>query len=101
MQTIDRDRALESEACDAARRIRLVAIKSDGELTDDNRGWFMLFNPSENEILAGEKFDLTAKDVIEIVELVESYRRLDREQKRSVQRLATRMLTRSINPGHG
>jgi hypothetical protein len=40
-------------------------------LTIDDHGKFMIIDPYTNCIVAGEKFDLDAKDVIELCRLAE------------------------------
>jgi hypothetical protein len=56
----------DTKARRAARRIGLVAKKSRWRKgTIDNRAGFMLLNPMTNFVVAGERFDLTAKDVVE------------------------------------
>lgn len=65
MQTIEKDRALESRARNAARRVGLRASKSRRMLSIDNNGGFMLLNPNSNFVVLGEKYDLSAEDVIE------------------------------------
>lgn len=62
--------ALEARARRAAKRVGLVAIKSRFALSIDNRGEFRLLDPYNNRIVAGEKFDLTAEEVIEYCKTV-------------------------------
>ena len=60
------DTAAESRARRAAKRIGLVARKSRWRADSaDNFGGFMLIDPYRNIIMDGEKFDLSAQDVIE------------------------------------
>jgi hypothetical protein len=57
--------AMEARARRAARRVGLIARKSrwrHGSL--DNFGGFMLIHGSYNYVVFGERFDLTAEDVI-------------------------------------
>ena len=57
--------ALEHRARRAAKRVGLVARKSRWRAgTIDNSGGFMLIDPLDNLIMAGERFDMTAADVI-------------------------------------
>jgi hypothetical protein len=44
----------------------LSARKSRGRLTIDNYGGFMLVNPYNNSVVSGERFDLTAQQVIDM-----------------------------------
>jgi hypothetical protein len=58
--------AAQTRARRAAKHVGLRARKSRFRLgTVDNRGGFMLLNPISNGVLAGERFDLTAEQVIE------------------------------------
>jgi hypothetical protein len=51
----------------AAQRAGLVARKSRWRAgTIDNHGGFRLIEPRDNVCIAGERFDLTAEDVIEL-----------------------------------
>jgi hypothetical protein len=61
--------ALESRARRAAERVGLAVRKSrwrrhPGSI--DNYGGFQLIDPYFNAIVAGEKFNLTAEDIIEM-----------------------------------
>jgi hypothetical protein len=57
--------AVEQRARRAARRIRLLARKSRWRRgTIDNRGGFTLIDPYRNSIVTGQRFDLTAEEVI-------------------------------------
>jgi len=59
------DEASESGARRAARKVGLVAKKSRWRRDSmDNRGGFMLIEPNRNAIVAGEKFNLSADDVV-------------------------------------
>ena len=59
------DAAMEARARRAALRAGLVARKSRWRIgTIDNYGGFMLIDGFDNNIILGEKFDLTAEDVI-------------------------------------
>jgi hypothetical protein len=56
----------ESSARRAAKRVGLLARKSQWRKNSvDNRGGFMILDPWRNVIVAGEKFDLSADDVVE------------------------------------
>jgi hypothetical protein len=58
--------ALEARARRAAHRLRLVAKKSTWRRgTIDNHGRFMLIDAYRNAVVAGERFDLSAEEVIE------------------------------------
>ena len=58
--------ALEARARRAARRIGLVAKKSTWRRDSiDNYGRFMLIDAYRNAVVAGERFDLSAEEVIE------------------------------------
>jgi hypothetical protein len=57
--------AKDARARRAAKRVGLLARRSRWRLgTVDNRGGFMLIDAFENRIVEGEKFDLSAEDVI-------------------------------------
>lgn len=57
---------LDSRARRAARRVNLEARKSRWRLgTPDNHGGFQLIDPFGNYLVAGERYDMTAEDVIE------------------------------------
>lgn len=59
------DAALDRRARAAAKRAGLLASRSrkrSGSV--DNYGHFMLVDPTTNFIVAGERFDMTAEDVI-------------------------------------
>jgi len=65
MQDTISESALEQRARRAARRIGLRARKSRWRLgTGDNRGAFMILNPYRNCIVAGERFNLQAEEVV-------------------------------------
>ena len=50
----------------AAKPIGLIAKKSRWHLGSiDNRGGFMLLEPNDNRVVLGERFDLTAEQVID------------------------------------
>jgi hypothetical protein len=56
----------EARARRAAQRSGLVARKSRWRLnTIDNHGGFMVVDPFNNLIVAGERYDLSARDVVE------------------------------------
>lgn len=60
------EKALEQRARRAAKRAGLVAMKSrKGLLTIDNYGGFMLVHAHMNIIVAGQRFDMSAQEVIE------------------------------------
>ena len=59
------ERVLEACARRAAKRAGLVARKGRGHLSLNNHGGFMLVDPFRNRIVAGEKFDLSAGEIIE------------------------------------
>ena len=60
------DAALEARARRAARRIGLVAFKSRSRRgSSDNHGGFTIIDPNRNAIVAGERCDLSAKDVLD------------------------------------
>jgi hypothetical protein len=55
----------ESQARRAAKRVGLEARKSRWRANSiDNRGGFQICDPSRNTIIAGEKFNFTADDVV-------------------------------------
>ena len=55
----------ESRARRAARRVGLVTKKSRWRKHSiDNRGEFMLLDANRNAVVAGEKFDLSAEDIL-------------------------------------
>ena len=57
--------AIDARARRAAKRFGLVARKSRCQVgTINNRGEFQLIDPVRNVIVAGERCDLTAEDVI-------------------------------------
>ena len=56
----------EAAARRAAKRVGLQARKSRSRtISVDNRGAFMLIDPMHNAVVAGERFDMSAQDVIE------------------------------------
>jgi hypothetical protein len=58
--------ALEAKARRAAKKVGLMARKSRWRIgTIDNLGGFQVVDPFINAIISGEKFDMTADDVIE------------------------------------
>ena len=60
-------RSIEARARRAAKRVGWVARKSRWRAgTVDNHGEFTIIDQFHNNILYGEKFDLSAEDVIEI-----------------------------------
>jgi hypothetical protein len=63
--TMDDTRREEDRARRAAKRVGLKARRSRWRAgTTDNLGDFQIIDPRRNWIVAGEKFDLTADDVI-------------------------------------
>jgi hypothetical protein len=54
----------EQRARRVARSVGLVAKKSRRGYSIDNHGGFMLIDPFHNWIVAGERFDLSADEVI-------------------------------------
>jgi len=59
--------SMEARARRAAKRVGWLARKSRWRAgTIDNYGGFAIIDPFHNNILYGEKFDLSAEDVIEI-----------------------------------
>jgi len=61
--------ASDSQARNAAKRVGLIARKSRKRReTIDNFGGFALIHPLYNCIVAGERFDLSADDVVEFCE---------------------------------
>ncbi|MEI7296584.1 hypothetical protein WCQ02_30960 [Paraburkholderia tropica] len=58
------DMRIESKARRAAKRVGLNMTKSRRAESADNLGHFMLINSSANSIVAGEKYDMTAEQVI-------------------------------------
>lgn len=59
-------KALEARARRAAARAGLVARKSRWRLNSpDNLGQFMLVDPDMNFIVAGERYDMTAEEVLD------------------------------------
>jgi hypothetical protein len=59
------EKSLDNKARRYAKRVGLHAKKRRGSLgTSLNQGGFMLLEPNENRIVGGERFDLTADDVI-------------------------------------
>jgi hypothetical protein len=58
---------LENHARRAAKRVGLVAKKSRRQVgTINNLGEFMLIEPLRNTVVAGERFDLTPREVVEL-----------------------------------
>jgi hypothetical protein len=57
----------EDQARRAAKRVGLQALKGGRwrAPTVDNQGGFMIVDPMRNWIVAGEKFNCTADDVVE------------------------------------
>jgi hypothetical protein len=61
--------ASDSQARRAAKRVGLLARKSrKRRVTIDNFGGFALIHPHYNCIVAGERFDMSADDVVEFCE---------------------------------
>lgn len=60
------EKSLDQKARRAAKRAELCARKSRWRLgTIDNEGGFRITDPYTNFVVAGEKWDLSAHDVIE------------------------------------
>jgi hypothetical protein len=60
----------EQKARRMAKRLGLMAFTSRRQTTD-NHGGFLIFDPTFNLVLAGEKFDLTTDDVVEFCQSYE------------------------------
>lgn len=60
--------AVEAKARRIAEKNRHVIRKSRQPLSADNEGGFMLIDAVTNTVQAGERFDLSAEDVIEYFE---------------------------------
>lgn len=60
------DGSSERRARRAAKRVGLLARKSRGALSIDNRDGFMLIEPLHNRVISGERFDLSSEEVIEL-----------------------------------
>lgn len=61
------DDAMDARARRAAKRVGLVALKTRWRSDSvDNYGGFQLVDPNMNTVEAGEKFDLTALEVIDL-----------------------------------
>lgn len=59
--------AMDARARRAAKRMGLLAIKSRRwRNTVDNHCGYMLIDPMQNAVRAGERFDLTAEEVVEM-----------------------------------
>jgi hypothetical protein len=57
--------SLESRACAAANAVGLIAKRSRFHMRADcSPDGFMIFDPKHQRTLAGEKYDLSAQDVI-------------------------------------
>jgi hypothetical protein len=56
--------AIDSRVRRAARKIGLQVVKSRRGLSLDNYGEYMLLDPYFNSVVAGQRYDLTAEDVI-------------------------------------
>jgi hypothetical protein len=60
------DKAIEQKARRAARRVNLEARKSRWRLDSiDNYGGFRIVDPYRNAVVAGERFDMSAEEVIQ------------------------------------
>jgi hypothetical protein len=58
--------SLDARARRAAKRVGLLARRSRWRRdTIDNHGQFMLINPRHNFVVAGERFDMSAEEVLE------------------------------------
>jgi hypothetical protein len=61
------DKSLDARARRAARRVGWLACKSRWRVdTIDNRGRYMLIDQWSNSCVHGERFELSAEDVIEL-----------------------------------
>lgn len=59
--------AHDARARRAAKRVGLLAKTRRGSAgTLDNYGGFMVLNPATNTVVAGERFELCAEDVIDL-----------------------------------
>ncbi len=66
MNTINSESAMDARARRAARRVGLVASRTrwrKGSI--DNYGGFMVIDPNRNCPVLGDRWDLSAEDVIE------------------------------------
>jgi hypothetical protein len=70
MPTI-KDQTLDARARRAAKRIGLAAIRSRRKPSIDNYGGFQIINPYFNAVVAGEKFNLSADQVVSYCREVE------------------------------
>ena len=61
-----KEKIMDGKARRAAKKIGLDIKKSRGRMSMDNFGDYMLRDPYRNWIIMGEKFDLTAEDIIEL-----------------------------------
>ncbi len=62
----DTDAALEARARRAAGRVGLYAMKTRCcRGTVDNYGQFMIMEPNRNRVVAGERFNMSAQQVID------------------------------------
>lgn len=55
---------IETSARQAAKRVDLIAKKSRRAISCDNLGGFMLVDAAHNYVVCGERFELTANEVI-------------------------------------
>jgi hypothetical protein len=63
------DKSLEAKARRAALRVGLKACKSRWRANSiDNRGAFQVIDPMRNWVIAGEKYDMSAQEVIDYCE---------------------------------
>jgi hypothetical protein len=59
-------RDTEDRARRAAKRVGLAIMKSrQPTLRDNNHGHLMLFDPIDNQIIGGKRYDMTRQDVID------------------------------------
>ena len=54
-----------SQEDEARRAARLAGLRAYKSQSSNNFGGFLIFDPKRNRIVAGEKFNLTADDVVE------------------------------------
>ena len=67
------EKNLHAAARGAAKRVGLQARKSRARtISLDNHGEFMLVDPMRNWVVAGERFDLSAQEVIDFCETLGS-----------------------------
>jgi hypothetical protein len=62
-------KSIEDNARRAAKSVGWIAKKSRQQLSRENQGGFVLIDPKTNAVLSGEGFDLTPRDVFEMVRM--------------------------------